>query len=71
MTEIPDEFSDFAKKKQKELLVNVLSSSAAAVVLANGISLVCGDASADVLADSVMAQLPLLMLAAGASVLAK
>jgi hypothetical protein len=67
MTEIPDEFKEFAKAKQTQLLNNVLTSAAAGVMLANGVALLCGDASGAVLAETLTAQLPLLALTAAAS----
>lgn len=69
MTEIPDEFKEFAEAKQKQLLNNVLTSAAVGVVLANFAALLCGDASGAVLAETLTAQLPLLALTAAASFL--
>ena len=71
MSEIPAEFAAFTKQKQVQLLTNILTSSAAGVALANGAALFAGEASTAVLAQTVQAQVPLLVLTALASVLAK
>ena len=68
-SEIPAEFADFVKSKQKELAFNMLSSSAAGVLLANLAALVAGEASLDVLVQTSLLQLPLLVLTLIASVL--
>jgi len=68
-SEIPAEFADFVQAKQRELALNMLSSSAAGVVLANLAALVAGDASMDLLAQTSLAQVPLLILTLIASVL--
>ena len=68
-SEIPPEFADFVKAKQKELAFNMLSSSAAGVLLANLAALVAGDASTSLLIETSQAQIPLLILTLIASVL--
>ena len=70
MSEIPAEFTEFAKQKQQQLVVNVLSSSAAGVVLANLAALVAGDASLAVLGQILQTQVPLIALTAVVSFLA-
>ena len=57
------------KAKQQQLAFNMLSSSAAGVVLANLAALVAGDASVQVLAETSQLQIPLLILTLVASVL--
>ena len=69
MSEIPAEFADYVKDKQKQLAFNMLSSSAVGVVLANVAALVAGDASVDLLVQLVQAQIPLLILTLIASIL--
>jgi len=71
MSEIPDEFAEFVRQKQKQLLTNVLTSAAAAVALANLVAFAAGDASVAVLATTARAQAPLLAIAAVASVFAR
>lgn len=68
-SEIPAEFADFVKSKQRQLAFNMLSSSAVGVVLANLAALVAGDASVEVLLQTSQAQIPLLILTLIASVL--
>lgn len=68
-SEIPAEFADFVKAKQRELAFNMLSSSAVGVVLANLAALVAGDASVNLLIEISQAQIPLLILTLIASVL--
>ena len=68
-SEIPAEFADYVKDKQKQLAFNMLSSSAVGVVLANVAALVAGDASVDLLVQLVQAQIPLLILTLIASIL--
>jgi len=68
-SEIPAEFAEFVKAKQQELAFNMLSSSAAGVVLANLAALVAGDASVELLIQTSQAQIPLLILTLIASVL--
>ena len=68
MSEIPAEFGDFVKAKQQQLATNVLSSAAAGVVLANVAALFAGDASLAVLSETVQAAVPLIAIAAVASV---
>lgn len=69
MSEIPAEFAEFAKQKQRQLVVNVLSSSAAGVALANLAALAAGDASLAVLGQTLQTQVPLIALTAAASFL--
>ena len=64
MSEIPAEFAEFVKTKQQQLAINVLSSSAAGVALANVAALIAGDTSLAVLGETIQAQLPLLVLTA-------
>lgn len=68
MEKVPDEYQEFVQEKQLQLLFNVLSSSAAGVVVANAAALVSGDASGTVLAETLQAQVPLLALTGVASV---
>jgi len=68
MSEIPAVFADFVKAKQLQLLTNVLSSAAAGVVLANVAALFAGDASLAVLGETVQSAVPLIAIAAIASV---
>ena len=68
-SEIPAEFADFVRAKQRQLAFNMLSSSAAGVVIANLAALVACDASAEVLVQTSQAQIPLLLLTLIASVL--
>lgn len=70
MSEVPAEFTEFVQAKQKQLALNVLTSSAAGVVLANLAALVAGDASLAVLAQTVQTQIPLILLTAAVSFLA-
>lgn len=71
MTEIPAEFASFVAAKKKQLLSNILTSAGAGVVLANVAALVAGDASLGVLGQTVLSQLPLFVLTAVASFLAR
>lgn len=59
---IPDGFQGFIKEKQLEILNNVVTSALFGVVLANGVSLVAGDASAQVLLETTKAVLPVFAL---------
>ena len=68
-SEIPAEFADFVQAKRRQLALNVLSSSAAGVLLANLAALVAGDASVAVLTSTVQTQVPLIALTAVASFL--
>lgn len=68
-SEIPAEFAEFVKAKQQELAFNMLSSSAAGVLLANLAALVAGDASVELLVQTSQAQIPLLILTLIASIL--
>jgi len=56
---IPDGFQGFIKEKQLEILNNVVTSAVFGVVLANGVSVVAGDASVQVLVDTTKAVLPI------------
>lgn len=69
MSEIPAEFGDFVRAKRRQLALNVLTSSAAGVALANLAALAAGDASLAVLGSTLQSQLPLIALTAVASVL--
>lgn len=68
-SEIPDEFADFVQAKQRQLAFNMLSSSAAGVVVANLAALIAGDASLEVLMQTSQLQVPLLILTLIASIL--
>lgn len=68
-SEIPAEFADFVKAKQRELAFNMLSSSAVGVVLASLAALVAGDASVELIVQVTQAQIPLLILTLVASIL--
>ena len=68
-SEVPAEFADFVESKRKELAFNMLSSSAAGVVLANLLALISGDASVELLVQTCQLQIPLLVLTLVASVL--
>ena len=68
-SEIPAEFADFVKEKQKQLAFNMLSSSAAGVLFANVAAFAAGDASVQLLVETSQAQIPLLFLTLVASVL--
>lgn len=57
------------KAKQQQLAFNMLSSSAAGVVLANLAALAAGDASVNLLVQTSQAQIPLLVLTLIASIL--
>lgn len=70
MSEIPAEFADFVRAKQKQLLTNVLTSSAIGVALANLAAFVAGDGGAAVLGQTLQVQLPLYLITAIASFLA-
>ena len=59
---IPDGFQGFVKEKQLEILNNVVTSAVFGVVLANGVSLVEGDASVQVLTETTKAVLPIFAL---------
>lgn len=69
MSEIPAEFADFVQTKRRQLALNVISSSAAGVALANLAALVAGDASLALLCQTLQAQIPLIILTAVASIL--
>lgn len=67
MSEVPAELADFVKAKQRQLALNVITSSAAGVLLANVAALVAGDASLAVLGQTIQTQIPLIALTAVAS----
>ena len=67
MSEIPAEFADFVQSKRRELALNVISSSAAGVALANLAALAAGDFSLAVLGQTLQSQIPLILLTAVAS----
>jgi len=64
---VPERFQEFVKEKQLQILNNVLTSAAFGVVLANGVSLIAGDASVEVLLGTTKAVLPIFALTAVAS----
>jgi len=68
-SEIPAEFAEFVQAKQQELAFNMLSSSAAGVVLASLAALVAGDATVQLVVQLCQAQIPLLILTLIASIL--
>ena len=68
-SEIPEEFAEFVRAKQQQLAFNMLSSSAAGVVLASLAALVAGDATVQLLVQLCQAQIPLLILTLIASIL--
>ena len=68
-SEIPAELSEFVNKKRKELAFNMLSSSAAGVLVANVAALIAGDASVELLVQTSQLQIPLLILTLIVSVL--
>jgi hypothetical protein len=70
MSEIPAELADFVQAKRKQLALNVVTSSAAGVLLANLAALFAGEASLAVLGQTLQAQVPLIVLTVAASVLA-
>ncbi len=65
---VPEEYQKFVQEKQLQLIFNVLSSSAAGVVLANVAALLIGDFSGALLAETLRTQVPLLALAGVVSV---
>ena len=68
-SEIPAEFAEFVQAKQRQLAFNMLSSSAAGVLLANLAALVAGDASFELFVETSQLQIPLLILTLIVSVL--
>jgi hypothetical protein len=70
ISEIPAELADFVQAKRKQLALNVVTSSAAGVLLANLAALFAGEASLAVLGQTLQAQVPLIVLTVAASVLA-
>ena len=71
MTDVPESLAAFVPKKQKQLRDNILTSAAAGVVAANELALLSGDASLGVLAQTIQVQVPLMVLTAVASALAR
>ena len=67
MSEVPAELSGFVKAKQRQLALNVITSSAAGVFLANVAAFLAGDASLAVLGQTTQTQIPLIALTAVAS----
>lgn len=71
---VPEQFQDFMKEKQLQLLNNVVTSAGFGLVLANVVALVAGDASTQVLFETTKAVLPIFVLvvvASGVTTLAK
>lgn len=68
-SEIPAELAGFVRQKQRQLAFNMVSSSAAGVLVANLAALVAGDASIELLVQTSQLQIPLLVLTLIASVL--
>jgi len=68
-SEVPAELAGFVRAKQRELALNMISSSAAGVLVANLAALAAGDASVDVLLRTSELQIPLLGLTLIVSVL--
>jgi len=68
MTEVPAEFAEFVREKRKQIVNNVLTSSAAGVVVANCAALLAGDASLAILGETIEKQIPLVVLVAIGSV---
>jgi len=64
---VPAEFQVFVKEKQLQIINNVLTSAVAGVVLANIVSFIAGDASADIALETTKAIFPILALVALAS----
>jgi len=67
MEKVPEQFQEFVKEKQLQLLNNILTSAAAGVVLANVVSFIAGDASSAVVVETAKALFPVLALVALAS----
>lgn len=71
---VPEQFQDFIKEKQLQLLNNVVTSAGLGLVLANVVALVAGDASTQVLLETTKAVLPifaLVVVASGVTTLVK
>ena len=68
-SEIPPELAEFVQAKQRQLAFNMLSSSAAGVLVANVAALIAGDASVELLVQTSQLQIPLLILTLIVSVL--
>lgn len=69
MEKIPEEFQDFVKEKQIQLLNNVLTSSVAGIVVSNIVSVFYEDFTGDIIIETLKAQIPILALIVVASVL--
>jgi len=67
MEKVPEQFQGFVKDKQVQLLNNVLTSAAAGLVLSNGVSLIAGAASVDVVVETTKAIVPVFAVVALAS----
>jgi len=67
MEKVPEQFQGFVKDKQVQLLNNVLTSAAAGLVLSNGVSLIAGAASVDVIVETTKAIFPVFAVVALAS----
>jgi len=55
---VPEQFQDFIKEKQLQILNNVVTSAAFGILLSNVVSLVAGDASTQILLETTKAVLP-------------
>jgi len=64
---VPEQFQDFIKEKQLQILNNVVTSAAFGVVLANVVSLIAGDASTQVLLETTKGALPIFAFVAVAT----
>jgi len=69
MEKIPEEFQDFVKEKQIQLLNNVLTSAVAGIVVSNIVSAFYEDFTGDIVIETLKAQIPILALIVVASVL--
>lgn len=69
MEKVPEEFQEFVKEKQLQLLNNILTSAVAGVVLANVVSFIAGDASTGVVLETVKSTIPVIALVALTSLL--
>jgi len=69
MEKIPEEFQDFVKEKQIQLLNNVLTSAVAGIVVSNIVSAFYEDFTGDIVIETLKAQIPILALIVLASVL--
>lgn len=72
MKKVPEEFQDFVQEKQLQLLNNVVTSTAAGIVLANVASIVKGDGpSTDIFIETIIGQVAVVALTAVAIYFAK